>query len=191
MPLHGVNTPERQAAFFGQVNQETGGLTSVRESMYYTTAARLHAVYPGFFPTEKSAEPYVKNPEALANVVYANRKELGNGNAASGDAMKYRGAGVLQITGKGNFKPLGDEIGVDLVKQPELLSNDVETSVRAALQYWSDRDINKYADEHSNKNLKTITELVNGHGLQGLAERSEATKSILKILSKKNGQTKQ
>lgn len=82
------------------------------ESLTYTSAARIRAVWPSRFPTEASARPYVRNPQGLANFVYANR--LGNGNAASGDGWKFRGDGLVQLTGKTNFDKFGVQPGMDL-----------------------------------------------------------------------------
>lgn len=87
-------------------------LQPVRENLTYTSAARIRRVWPSRFPTEASARPYVRNPQGLANLVYANR--LGNGNAASGDGWKYRGDGLVQLTGKANFNKFGVQPGMDL-----------------------------------------------------------------------------
>lgn len=84
----------RQLAYvLATVYAEVGSaFVPVRENLNYTSASRIRAVWPSRFPTNASAQPYVRNPEKLANNVYANR--LGNGNAASGDGYRYRGAGL-------------------------------------------------------------------------------------------------
>lgn len=87
-------------------------LQPIRENLTYTSAKRIRQVWPSRFPTEASAAPYVRNPQSLANLVYANR--LGNGNAASGDGWKFRGDGLVQLTGKANFAKFGVQPGMDL-----------------------------------------------------------------------------
>lgn len=87
-------------------------LQPIRENLTYTSAARIRQVWPTRFPTEASARPYVRNPQGLANLVYANR--LGNGNPSSGDGWTYRGDGLVQLTGKTNFDKFGVRPGMDL-----------------------------------------------------------------------------
>lgn len=89
----------------------------ISENLYYTTSARIKKTWPKRFPSVASAQPYVKNPQKLANKVYANR--MGNGNEASGDGWRYRGRGYPQETGKDNAKRSSFVAGVDLVADPD------------------------------------------------------------------------
>lgn len=89
----------------------------VSENLYYSTAARIRAVWPTRFATVAAAQPYAKNPERLANKVYANR--MGNGPEASGDGWRYRGRGYVQLTGQINYERASNVVGVDLVKNPD------------------------------------------------------------------------
>ena len=106
----------RIAHFFAQIVTETGGLRRLDEDLDYTTAARLREVFPALFPTDDAARPFLRNPEKLGNFVYANK--LGNDQPADGFA--YRGSGLIQLTGRANFRDVGTEIGLPLESNPEL-----------------------------------------------------------------------
>lgn len=103
------------ATIFHEVSSK---FVPVRENLNYTSASRIRAVWPSRFPTDASAQPYVRNPQKLANNVYANR--LGNGNPASGDGYRYRGAGLgAQLTGRANFRKFGIENNPDKAMDPQ------------------------------------------------------------------------
>ncbi len=95
----GVINPAEIAVMLANASHESG-LHPKTEGMYYT-AERAHLVFPGRFPTVASAEPYARNPERFGNHVYANK--LGNGNEASGDGYRFRGRGLVQITGRSHY----------------------------------------------------------------------------------------
>lgn len=87
---------------------ETGGTFGpVTENLTYTNATHIKAVWPKRFPTVASAEPYVRNPKGLANKVYGNRADLGNGGGD--DGYNFRGRGLAQITGRANYAKWGIE----------------------------------------------------------------------------------
>lgn len=110
---------EKKAYMLATVRHECGpDMRPITENMNYTSAARIAQVWPTRFTVE-SAQPFVRNPEKLANNVYANR--LGNGNAASGDGFRYRGRGIgAQFTGRVNYEKFSKMFNVDLVNHPEL-----------------------------------------------------------------------
>ena len=126
---------------------ETGHtMQPVTENLNYTSAARIAKVWPSRFPSVASAKPYVRNPQKLANSVYANRN--GNGDEASGDGWRYRGMGDTQITGKENFARAGKKLGIDLVGKPQLAC---EPETAAAIQclgmmegWFTGRDLHDY-----------------------------------------------
>lgn len=110
---------EKKAYMLATVRHECGpAMKPIVENMNYTSAARIAQVWPSRF-TAESAKAYVRNPEKLANKVYANR--LGNGDAASGDGYRYRGRGIgAQFTGKVNYEKFSKLFNVDLLNHPEL-----------------------------------------------------------------------
>jgi len=162
---------QRIAAFLAQVAHESGQLRKLEESLYYSTAKRISEVWPKRFPTEAAAAPYARNPEGLANRVYALR--IGNGDAASGDGWRYRGRGLKQLTGRANYKEAGTALGVDLVRSPDRLKDPV-LAARSAAWFWQSRGCNPLADDTSgdddDADFVAITKLING-GTVGLKER--------------------
>lgn len=114
MASGGLTTPKRAAAFLGQCSVETGGFERWVEDTWYVTAARIAAVFPSYFPNAAAAAPFCGAPEHLANHVYAGRN--GNDDEASGDGWRFRGRGLIQITGRSQYqqfatalhKPLDD-----------------------------------------------------------------------------------
>src|SRR5688572_16343152 len=137
-----INTPNRMAAFLATALHESGGLTIVRENMNYTTAARIHAVWPSRFSLVR-AKAFVRNPEALAEEVYGGRMKNEVNGIGDGDGFRYRGGGFFQTTGRFNFERMGKLIGVDLGGNPDLI-NDPVISLKAACAEAS--KFNKLAD---------------------------------------------
>jgi putative chitinase len=165
-----ITSRERIAAFLAQVAHESNECRSLVENLSYS-APRLTAVWPRRFPTIESAKPFAHNPERLANYVYANR--LGNGDVASGDGWRFRGRGILQITGRTNYREAGAALGLDLEQFPEQLEQPLPAALAAA-HFWSSRGCNALADarpgDDDDADFLRITQLING-GRHGLAER--------------------
>ncbi len=142
-----VNTPARQAAFLAQVGHESGGLHWLVELWGPSAAQRR----------------------------YEGRYDLGN--VAPGDGYKYRGRGLLQTTGRSNYRATGEALGVDLIAEPERLG-EPELACRSAAWYWRMHGLNELADAGE---FERITKRVNG-GLNGYPERLglwEAAKEAL------------
>lgn len=141
----GINTPLRLCEFMAQIGHETGGFTIISENMRYTSAARICAVWPSRFKgsLDPRAVYCVNNPEKLADAVYGGRM----GNTEKGDGYRYRGRGMLQETGRENYRKYGRLIGIDLEASPELLETPT-ISLRAALACWQKLDLNRFADRH-------------------------------------------
>ncbi len=162
---------EDLSAFLGQILHESDGLTRLEENLSYS-AERLTVVWPGRFPTKADAQPYARNPEALANKVYGGRM----GNTDPGDGWKYRGRGPLQVTGRDNYRSVGEIVGQDLETMPELLEQP-RFALEACIAWWEDR----IPDELLGDPEKT-TRRVNG-GLIGLAHREELTAAAREALT--------
>jgi len=138
-----INTPMRLAHFIGQGLVETGYLTLRVENLNYS-AARLREIFPNYFHTEELAREYERQPERIANRVYADR--LGNGPPESGEGWRYRGRGFFQLTGKDNYRRYGEVAGVDLVNDPELIERDLKKSIQVAAAYFQHVGLGPYAD---------------------------------------------
>jgi putative chitinase len=164
-----ITTPARTAAFLSQIAYESGEFNHLLENLNYS-AQRLVQVWPSRFPTLPVAIPYAGNPEKLANYIYANR--LGNGPPESGDGWKYRGRGLIQLTGRGNYQQAATGIGRPLVDQPDLLLQP-EVAARSAAFFWKSHGLNELADDRSgdddNADFQLITIRINGgtNGLDG------------------------
>ena len=165
-----VTSPERMAAFLAQIAHESGQLTRLSENLNYS-AKRLMQVWPNRFPTMEKALQYERNPERLANCVYA--KRLGNGDEASGDGWSYRGRGLIQLTGRGNYRSAAQGIGMPLEEQPDLLLQPGPAALSAAW-FWKSHGLNELADDYNDdddtEDFKIITKRING-GTVGLKER--------------------
>lgn len=117
--------------------------------------------------------------EYASGAAYEGRRDLGNVKA--GDGKKYRGRGVIQITGRANYEKYGKKIGVDLVRYPEKAETP-EISVKTAIAYWTDHNLNVYADKDD---LRTITKRINGgyNGLNSRLAMLENAKRAIKTVS--------
>ncbi len=165
-----IDTPQRMASFLAQIAHESGQLKRLQENLSYS-AKRMCQVWPSRFPDEAFACAYERNPERLANRVYSGR--MGNGNEASGDGWRYRGRGLIQLTGRSNYASCSKALEVDLVANPDaLLESDV--AARSAGWYWYSRGLNELADHEAgaddDEDFIEITRLITG-GKIGLQER--------------------
>jgi putative chitinase len=158
-----LETPLRLSHFLAQIAHETNGFSVVTENLNYSGSA-LMRVFPRRFRDEAEALTFAKQPERIANRVYADR--IGNGNEASGDGWRYRGRGFIGLTGRANYRALGDAIGVDIEADPDQVF-DPEVSLAIAAAYWSSRGMNARADADD---IRAITRVFNG-GVVGLANR--------------------
>ena len=165
LPQYNINTPLRLAHFLAQVLHESGHLKYKSENLNYSAQALLK-VFPKYFKNTAEANTYARQPVKIANRVYANR--MGNGNEASGEGWKYRGRGLIQITGKTNYNICGKFCDMDLIHYPDSILEHADINIKAACWYWTNRNLNQYAD---NDDIVTITKKING-GLNGLQDRT-------------------
>jgi len=165
MPKYGIDTPLRQRHFFAQLLHESGGFNFVRENLNYS-ADGLLKTFPRHFPTRQLAEQYARQPERIANRVYADR--MGNGNEASGDGWRHIGRGLIQTTGKNNYTATSQALFGDnrLLTQPHLLE-EPRHAVESACYFWKANNLNALADRND---IEGLTRRING-GLNGLDDR--------------------
>ena len=172
MAAHGISRPTQRAAFLAQISAESGQLQLTTEDLSYSVQ-RLHRVWPHRFPTEAAAAPYAHNPEALANHVYADR--FGNGDEASGDGFRFRGRGLMQVTGRINYRRLGFE------SHPEAMASPMSAANTAAA-FMRNNGLNGRTMGVLNRGqFDAVSRTVNG-GSQGLQERWDAYQRALSAL---------
>jgi len=159
-----ITTPLRVAHFLAQTAHESAGYTALVENLNYG-APGLLATWPKRFDAERAAA-YARQPEKIANYVYADR--MGNGPEASGDGWRFRGRGILQLTGRATYRAAGEALGFDLEAEPDLLATP-RLAALAAGWYWAARGINALCDRDD---VIAVTEAVNG-GRNGLEHRVE------------------
>ena len=148
MARYEIDTPLRQAHFLAQIGHESGRLQHTREI---------------WGPTE-------------AQKRYEGRKDLGN--TVPGDGFKYRGRGLIQITGRANYAACGEALGLDLINQPELLEQPKNACLSAAW-FWATNGLNTLADADK---FEAITRRING-GLNGQADRLKLWSKATAVLA--------
>lgn len=173
-----LNTPLRLAHFLAQCGHESGGFKFLRENLNYS-AKGLMGIFKKYFPTEAIANQYQRQPEKIANKVYANR--MGNGPESSGDGAKFRGRGFIQLTGKDNYTAFSKSIGEDCVANPDLVAT--KYPLASAGWFFHKNGLHKIADEGASDLVVTkVTRRVNG-GTIGLPDRIKHFKEYYHLLN--------
>lgn len=166
-----INTALRLAHFLAQINHESGDMKRLEENLNYS-AKRLLEVFPKYFYNYEIALTYANKPNMIASRVYANR--MGNGDEASGDGWRYRGKGIMQLTGKANYVAFDRFLNAngEIVSNPDLVAKNKEYAVLTAFFYWDSRRLNNLIDKDGNQYFvcKEITKRING-GYNGLDDR--------------------
>ena len=178
-----INTPLRLAHFFAQALLETGGFTVLRESMNYSAQGLMQIFgvnHHSAAITEAEAADLAYDEQRIAERVYglgnpAKAKELGN--TQPGDGFRYRGNGVLQMTGRGAHRSVGAACGVDFEGNPDL-ATAAEHAMKPAVEEWTEKELNFFADQDD---LRTITIRING-GLNGFDDRQAWLIKLKKVL---------
>jgi putative chitinase len=163
-------TPVRAAHFFAQTAHETGGFKAFSENLNYS-AQGLQGIFGKYFPGTLE-ESYARQPEKIANRVYASR--MGNGDEASGDGWKYRGRGALQLTGKANYEAFAKYLGKpEIVTNPDLVATTY--AFESAMFFFDKNKLWDICDKGvSKETILALTKRING-GTHGLADREEKT----------------
>jgi putative chitinase len=178
----GIDEARRAAAFLAQVAHESAELARVVENLDYS-AVGLTRTWPRRFPTLGDAQPYAGHPEKLANRVYASR--LGNGDEASGDGWRFRGRGLIQLTGRASYQAAGRALSLPLEAEPDRLA-ERDVAALSAGWFWESHLLNALADDRTrtdDDDFVAITVKING-GTTGLAARRvywQRAKSVLGV----------
>ena len=172
--LYEIDTPRRQAMFMAQCAHESAGFALLVESLRYS-ADGLLATWPRRF-TPSLAQAMAFDQEAIANHVYGNRN--GNGPPESGDGWKYRGRGLLQVTGRANYRSAGCELGLDLEERPESLEMPPYAALSAGW-IWRLKGCNELADADD---FEGTTRRINGgdHGASSRANWLAQAEELLR-----------
>ena len=174
LPQYEINTPDRIAGFLAQCAHESGGFVFIKENLNYRWQS-LRKVFPKYFPTDALAQQYEKQPQKIANRVYANR--MGNGPEESGDGWRFCGRGLIQVTGRDNYSWFAASLKIS----PEEASEYMETfegAAQSACWFWESNNLNQWADK---KDILTLTKRING-GTIGLEDRKKHYEHCLHIL---------
>ena len=170
----GIVTRNQQAVFIGQASHESGNFKLLEENLNYK-AATLMRIWPKRFPNLEKANEYSGNPKKIANSVYCSR--MGNRDENSGDGFRFRGRGIIQITGHSSYFHAGKALGVDLVSNPDLASNPKYAALTGGW-FWSTHNLNAPADA---LDYTKVTKIING-GTIGLDDRIKHTQHALAVL---------
>lgn len=175
LPKYEIDTLDRVAMFFAQCGHESLNFKVLEENLNYSAKA-LNAVFPKYFINAgRDASEYHRQPEKIANVVYASR--MGNGDTDSGDGWKHRGFGVIQLTGKNNHSEFAESIGKTLEDTLEYLQTKTG-ALESACWFWTRNNVNVYADQ---QDIRGATKRING-GYIGLKDREHHYERALEIL---------
>ena len=173
MDFYEINTPQRISMFLAQVGHESGGLRTIKENLNYS-ADRLKVIFPKYFRGVDTA-PFAKNPQKIANRVYASR--MGNGDEASGDGFRYCGRGLIQLTGKSNYVAFADSLQISPEEASQYLAT-FEGAAQSACWFWESNNLNQWADKGD---IVTLTKRING-GTIGLEDRIKHYEHALHVL---------
>jgi putative chitinase len=175
--VYEINTPKRMAAFIAQCQHESANFTVLSENLFYS-AQGLNKVFGKYFPTITDAVPFAKQPEKIANKVYANR--MGNGAESSGDGYKFRGRGVFQLTGKDNYQSFAKTKNMELDDVVKYLETP-KGALESACWFWKKHNLNNVIDL---RGIDDVSKIING-GINGIIDRKEKYNKVLVIIGEK------
>ena len=176
LPKYDINTPARVAGFVAQCGHESNNFNVLTENLNYSAKA-LNSIFPKYFvKAGVDAEAYHRQPEKIANVIYAGRMD--NNDSDSGDGWCFRGGGILQLTGRSNYTAFGKSVG----KTPEQATEYVRTkegALASVCWFWQTNNINKYCDSGD---IVGMTKRING-GTIGLEDRKAHYEHAIEVLT--------
>lgn len=176
LPQYHISDVARVAAFIAQCSHESAGFTALSENLNYS-ADGLRKIFPKYFPSPEIAQQYHRQPEKIANRVYGGR--MGNGPESSGEGYKFRGRGLIQLTGKDNYRRCSQFLFEDetLLEQPDVLAQPYY-ALHSACWFWYANKLNSLADA---QDIRMMTKRING-GFIGLDDRIKHYNHALEVL---------
>jgi putative chitinase len=173
LPAAAIVSPAQISRFVAQTAHESMEYNTLEESLNYS-GDRLMVIFPKYF-RGLDVSPYHRKPERIANVVYASR--MGNGNIDSGDGYKFRGRGILQLTGRNNYTACSEAMFGDdrLLDDPDMLLKE-EHALGSAIWFWNVNGLNDITD------FTKLTKRING-GTIGLDHRTALYNKAIAVLS--------
>ncbi len=175
LPFYEINTVDRVAGFIAQCAHESNNFRVLQENLNYSSKA-LDSIFGKYFVRAgRNAKEYHRQPEKIANVVYANRMD--NGNTASGDGWRFRGRGVIQLTGRHNYTKFGKSLSISAEEAIRYVKTK-KGALESACWFWDTNNINRYADR---QDIVGMTKRING-GTNGLADRKKHYNHALEVL---------
>lgn len=182
---HDIDTIRRIAAYITTLAHEGNFKPGVRENMNYS-ASRLAAVWPSRFRSaagrQKAARLH-RNPQAIANEVYANR--MGNGAPSSGDGWRFRGNGPMQLTGRNNHEAFGGSISMTAEAAASYIEGSIEGGVKSAAWFWTENNVNALADTPG---IEDETRRINGGHIGIKDRRTKFNKLVKELLRRERAQ---
>ena len=170
---YAITDTNEKAMFLAQTTHESNNYKRLEESFNYSPKRLFEVFRKRVGSLENAKKLCSQGAKAIADFVYGER--LGN---AKDEGYKYRGRGIIQLTGKNNYKYYGEKLNIDLVNNPDL-AKEADTAIEIALLFWKEKECGLYAKMGD---VKTVTKLING-GYNGLDDRQKRFDSILKILN--------
>ena len=160
-----TRNPARLAGFLAQTAHESGGFNFIKENLNYSKDG-LRKIFGKYFPNDDIANQYARQPERIANRVYANR--MGNGPEESGDGYRFCGRGLIQLTGRSNYTKLANDLGISVEETAQYLETP-NGAVSSAGWFWDNNNLNQYCDKGD---FITLTKRING-GTIGIEDRTK------------------
>lgn len=172
-----INTDAQQAAFIAQCMVESQNFVKLEENCNWSDPTRIQYYFHRSVPSIKDALPLVHNPQGLANVVYAGKN--GNGGVETCDGWQYRGRGLIQLTGRGNYGEAESGLARPYIASPELVADPVDACLTAAW-FWSSHGLNTLADAWL---IDSITRVINGPAMDQSDLRKQYSEQMVKAIS--------
>jgi putative chitinase len=172
MSEYDIETDEQVAQFLAQIGHESNGFRARKENLNYSVQGLVNTFGKYFNAT--TAPAYARQPQKIANKVYANR--MGNGSEASGDGWKYAGKGFIQLTGKDNVSRYAKYKKISIEECVAYLDTQ-EGACDSAGWFWTDKKLNDIAND-----CRAVTKKING-GYIGLPEREKHYEELLELIS--------